>query len=440
VSPADPTEPLQRDDPPVPHHDRGKTARNSAAAEALAALSLVSSPTARPAPPPGSAPEDALFDLSPNGELLLDRAHRVVRANRAACAMLEVSPEALHGREFSEFADESSREELGRAFLTSDLGRTPGPSVHLRGRTSRGGHRPWNVLVRRLPGDGGYAVVLLDLAEQETLVAALAERGAQLARSNQDLQQFTYIASHDLQEPLRMISSYTQLLERRYRGRLDPDADEFLAYAQEGATRLQRLLDALVAYSRLDTRARPFAAVSMDSCVSDALANLRVTLEEQNPLIERAPLPDVEGDAVQLTQVFQNLISNALKFHGEERVRVLLRGEDEGPTVLYSVADNGIGIAPEYRDRIFVLFQRLHQREEYPGTGIGLAICKRVVERHGGTIWVGSADPRGAIFYFRLPKSHPAHSTSVAPEHAPVSERALERAQSLIAERLRQLV
>ena len=252
----------------------------------------------------------------------------------------------------------------------------------------------------------------LDQSSQElkkaydVLEIRVKERTAELARSNAELEQFAYIASHDLQEPLRMVSSYVQLLERRYKGKLDQDADDFIAFAAEGALRMQRLINDLLAYSRVGTRGKSFEEVDLEPVLAQALENLQIKIMEKNVSVTHDPLPVVLGDSGQLTQVFQNLIDNAIKFHSESAPRVRISAKLEGSDCVCSVQDNGIGIAPEYLDRLFVLFQRLHTRKEYPGTGIGLAICKRIVERHGGEIWVESRPGEGSTFYFRIPTVH----------------------------------
>ena len=261
------------------------------------------------------------------------------------------------------------------------------------------------LLITPLAGFGMWASWNL-VREQRDLVRAqqsLEESIAELARSNADLQQFAYVASHDLQEPLRMVASYTQLLARRYKGKLDSDADKFIGYAVDGAIRMQRLINDLLTYSRVTAQDKVFERVDCNGILEEALSNLRVAVEENRAVVTHDPLPTVMADGGQLGQLFQNLIGNAIKFRGKEPPQVYVSAERRTGEWLFSVRDNGIGVDPQYAERIFVIFQRLHNREEYPGTGIGLALCKKIVERHGGRIWVVSQTGQGTTFHFTLP-------------------------------------
>ena len=242
-----------------------------------------------------------------------------------------------------------------------------------------------------------------ELRERRRAEEMLAQQAKELARSNAELEQFAYVASHDLQEPLRLISSYTRLLEKRYKGKLDPDADEFIGYTLESATRMQRLINDLLAYSRVSMHGKPFDPTDMNEALKQALFNLQIAIEENQALITQDNLPVLNVDAVQMAQLFQNLIGNAIKFHGQEPPCIHVSARQAGEMWIFGVKDNGIGIEPRFSERIFVLFQRLHDRSEYSGTGIGLAICKRIVERHQGKIWVDSEPGQGATFYFTLP-------------------------------------
>ena len=233
----------------------------------------------------------------------------------------------------------------------------------------------------------------------------LEQQTTELARSNAELAQFAYIASHDLQEPLRMVSSYLQLLERRYKGQLDADADEFIDFAVDGATRMQQLIRDLLAYSRVGTRSQPFTIVDLNQICAQVLDDLQVAIQERGATIQVEPLPLLMADATQLGQLLQNLLGNALKFCQTHPPLITLCATLDAATQewRFAVKDNGIGIEALYFERIFLIFQRLHTRAEYPGTGIGLAICKKIVERHNGRIWVESQPDQGTTFFFTLP-------------------------------------
>ncbi|NQV01893.1 MAG: PAS domain S-box protein, partial [Bacteroidia bacterium] len=231
---------------------------------------------------------------------------------------------------------------------------------------------------------------------------SLEEKVLELERSNKELEQFAYVASHDLQEPLRMVSSYTQLLEKRYKDKLDEDAHDFIGFAVDGANHMQRLINDLLDYSRVTTRGNPFKKLDLSSIMGQVIVNLQQKISETQAFIVNEELPFVKGDESQLIRLFQNLIDNAIKFKGEESPRITINAKTEDKSVTISVQDNGIGIDEVYSDRIFTIFQRLHTKDKYPGTGIGLAICKRIVERHGGTIWFESEEGKGTTFWFTL--------------------------------------
>jgi light-regulated signal transduction histidine kinase (bacteriophytochrome) len=242
-----------------------------------------------------------------------------------------------------------------------------------------------------------------DAARRRLAEEALARKAEELARSNADLAQFAYVTSHDLQEPLRMVASYMQLLEQRFGSELGPEAVEFIGFAVDGARRMKALIEALLNYSRVSTQGSPFTAVDCKLAAERALANLRPALDETAATVTLGELPTVSGDGAQLTQLFQNLIANGLKFRSEAVPHIRISATRTDREWTFAVEDNGIGIASEYHERIFVIFQRLHARPKYDGTGIGLAICKKIVERHGGRIWVASKRGDGATFTFTLP-------------------------------------
>ena len=239
--------------------------------------------------------------------------------------------------------------------------------------------------------------------EQELELKRSAQK---LERSNQELEQFAYVASHDLQEPLRMIVSYLGLLEKKYDSVLDTKGKKFISYAVDGGQRMQHLINDLLTYSRVKTRAKLFTQISMDEILDEVLQNLSISIAEAKATINRKKLPKVSADPAQIRQLLQNLISNAIKYRNKEEHTKPIIGisykKDKGKHV-FAISDNGIGIEEQYFDRIFTIFQRLHTKEEYPGTGVGLAICKRIIERHGGTIWLESVPKKGSVFSFSLP-------------------------------------
>jgi hypothetical protein len=253
----------------------------------------------------------------------------------------------------------------------------------------------------------GVSKVARDISERKRAEQRLADKVEELARSNRDLEQFAYAASHDLQEPLRMVASYTQLLAERYGGKLDENADKFLGYAREGALRMQVLIRDLLTFSRVVQAGVPRKNVDCDVALEEALQSLTAAIEESGTVVTHTALPNVWADQTQIVQVFQNLIGNAIKFHNGAPPQCAVSAEKSGCNWLFSVSDNGIGIAPEYAENIFVVFQRLHARTEYPGNGIGLAICKKIIEHYGGTIWVESKVGEGSTFKFTLPAAAP---------------------------------
>ena len=241
-----------------------------------------------------------------------------------------------------------------------------------------------------------------EIDERKKVEGVLLKTTDDLARSNRDLEQFAYVASHDLQEPLRAVAGFMGLLKNQYRDAMDATAKEYIDFAVEGAERMQTLIHDLLAYSRVGTKGGTFAPLPMKDAYDNALKNLKAAIDETGAVITRGELPMVNADASQMTQLLQNLIGNAIKFHGPKKPEITVNAERKGGQWVISVADNGIGIEPQYFERIFLIFQRLHGRAQYKGTGIGLAVCKRIAERHGGSIWVESKPGQGSIFYFTL--------------------------------------
>lgn len=259
--------------------------------------------------------------------------------------------------------------------------------------------RPW---ASDAGGINGIIMVSEEITERRKAQEKLQQLNEELIQSNRDLEQFAYVASHDLQEPLRTVTSYAQLLARKYQGNLDAKADKYINYIVEGAARMQQLIEDLLEFSRVGTRAKKLVPTNCENVINQVLENLKIAIAESRTRVTHDPLPTVMGDETQLIQLFQNLIGNAIKFRGEEVPRVYISVEQREKEWLFSIRDNGIGIETEYFDRIFTIFQRLHSKSEYPGTGIGLAVCKKIVERHGGRIWVESEPSAGTTFHFTI--------------------------------------
>jgi PAS domain S-box-containing protein len=335
-----------------------------------------------------------------------DLEHRFTLANSACSRLFGRSADEVLGRSMREllpndtyYAVAQSDQEVvcaGATRTIEEIAEIDGISrIFL---TTKG---PYRDADQKIIGTIGVA---RDITERKESEEHLVKTVGELKRSNDELQQFAYVASHDLQEPLRMVASYTQLLAKRYQGRLDSDADEFIAYAVDGCNRMQGLIKDLLAYSRAGTNGKALRKISGENALKDALTNLRGAIEESSAVVSHDSLPAISTDDVQLAQVFQNLVGNAIKYRRAEVPRVHVSATRNGGNEwIFSVRDNGLGIDPQYFERIFVLFQRLHGREEFAGTGIGLAICKKIVERLGGRIWVESQLEKGSTFYFALP-------------------------------------
>ena len=333
---------------------------------------------------------------------------RFVRVNRSLCEILGYAERELLGRTVKELSHPDDRDVTDPERARIRAGEIDSARFEKR-YLRKDGAVIWCeiaiALVRDVFGMPLYEVAIFDdITERKNADAALKAAHEELKRSNAELEQFAYVASHDLQEPLRMVASYTQLLSRRYDAKFDKDGREFMSFIVDGATRMKQLIEDLLAYSRVGTKGQEFRPVALEVPLRRALFNLRAAVEEAGAAVTYDPLPTVMGDEVQLGQLLQNLIGNALKFRSNSVPRIHLGVAEKDSETQFEVRDNGIGIEPQYYQRIFMVFQRLHNKGEYPGTGIGLAICKKVVERHGGRIWVESKANEGSSFYFTLPK------------------------------------
>ncbi|MBA7664565.1 Adaptive-response sensory-kinase SasA [subsurface metagenome] len=339
----------------------------------------------------------ALVENSRDGIVILqDGVMKFV--NTASLEIVGYTPEELLGIDFLKVVTPEDREMVMKRYADRMAGKEV-PSIYEMALIRKDGITvPVEVNATFINYEGRPAdlVVIRDITERKR-----AEE--ELRRSNQELEHFAYIASHDLQEPLRMVSSYTQLLAQRYKDKLDADADEFIHYVEDGVSRMRALINGLLVYSRVGTSGAAFELTDCEAAFDCALTNLQVAVDGSGAVITHHPLPVVMADASQLTQVFQNLIGNAIKFCSQELPRIHVAAEPRGNEWLFSIRDNGIGIDPQYHDRIFDMSQRLHSRTKYPGSGIGLAICDKVVKRHGGRIWVESQTGKGATFYFTIP-------------------------------------
>ena len=354
-----------------------------------------------------------LLEAAPDAMVVVNQGGEIVLLNVQAEKQFGYRRNELLGQRVKNIIPEGFAERLvadGLRTAEDALAQQIGTGIELHGRRKDGSEFPIELMLSPLGNADGILVTaaIRNITTRKAAETHLLRKMDELNRSNEELGQFAAIASHDLQEPLRMVASYTQLLSRRYKGKLDADADQFIAFAVDGASRMQRLIQDLLAYSRVGTKGKDLSETSGEDALQRALLNLRGAINDSGAKVTHDPLPNVLADAMQLTQLFQNLVGNAIKYQnsGIPRVHISAAGNG-GTTWTFAVKDNGLGIDPQHFDRIFGMFQRLHKRDEFAGTGIGLAICKKIVERHGGNISVESQPGQGSTFRFALMKGEP---------------------------------
>jgi PAS domain S-box-containing protein len=354
-----------------------------------------------------------ILDSAPDAVVIADATGSIVLVNLATERLFGHSREELVGRSLEMLIPARFRgahSQHRRRYTAHPRIRSLGQESELRGLHKGGGEFPVEIMLSPLDSADGTLItaVIRDITDRKRAEANLLNMVGELRRSNEELQQFANVASHDLQEPLRMVSSYTQLLAERYKGRLDADADEFIGFAVDGSKRMQGLIQDLLVYAHVGTGSHALVRMATEEALAAALVDLRAAIEDSGAVITHDPLPTIDTEASQVTRVLQNLIGNAIKYRrpGVPRVHVSARDSGSGEWI-FAVRDNGIGIEPQYFEKIFVIFQRLHRREEFEGTGIGLAICKKALERLGGRIWLESQPGVGSTFYFAVPKGGP---------------------------------
>jgi len=352
-------------------------------------------------------------ESSPSAMVMIDASGSIVLVNAETERLFGYDRNEILGRPVEVLIPSRYRRhhpDLRDGFISRPEVRAMGAGRDLFGLRKDGTEFPVEIGLNPIRTAAGTLVLsaIVDITERKRAEEVPARQRRELARSNEELEQFAYVASHDLQEPLRTVASYTKLLAYRYADKLDDDAKTFIQFAQDGAIRMQNLIDALLAYSRVGTRGREPAPVDVGDAVNQALVNLKASIYEARAKVECGPMPTIHSDVTQLNELFQNLIGNAIKFRSALPPRIELAARREGPEWIFSVADNGIGIDTQFFDRIFEVFQRLHAQSDYPGTGIGLAICKRIVERLGGRIWLESTPGTGTTFFFSLPAENKA--------------------------------
>jgi PAS domain S-box-containing protein len=375
---------------------------------------------------------ERFFNLSPDLLATIHPAGRLLDLNPAWRAMLGYDRDELKNQLLTEIVHPDDLAMTRSAFqhvILEGSGRWENRCRH------RDGYYRWLSWMIVVSGEDKllYAAAR-DITESRQAEEQLRRQTEELERSNRELEEFAYAASHDLQEPLHLVASNVDLLARRYHDKLDDDGLEFLGFATEGAKRLKNLVSDLLSYTRVGTHGRAFAPVEMDNILGLVLKKAEMSIMDSGALITHDRLPEIQGDSDQMVQLLQNLIGNSIKFRGNEPPRIHVGARQMSERWLFFVRDNGIGIYPEYTERVFVIFQRLHSRDDYPGTGIGLAICRKIVERHGGRIWVDSEPGKGATFYFTLRpvETWPPEARQPKVEPQPQRDTIADRATDLI--------
>jgi PAS domain S-box-containing protein len=351
-----------------------------------------------------------LLEAAPDAMVVVNQSGEIALLNVQAEKQFGYRRDELLGQKVTNIIPEGFAERLiadGTRTAADALAQQIGTGIELIGRRKDGSEFPIEIMLSPLEGSKGILVTaaVRDISMRKKAEANLVQTVADLKRSNEELQQFAYVASHDLQEPLRTVASFTQLLAKRYQGKLDADADEFIGYTVDGCNRMKSLIQDLLVYSRAGAEGNALEETSGENALQRATQALEIIIQESGAIVTHDLLPTITTDLGQLTQVFQNLVGNAIKYRGVEvpQVHVSAR-QNGGHEWIFSVRDNGLGIEPQYFEKIFVIFQRLHGREQFAGTGIGLSICKKIVERLGGRIWVESQVKKGSTFYFALPE------------------------------------
>jgi PAS domain S-box-containing protein len=353
------------------------------------------------------------FEAAPIATLMVDQHGTILLVNTTAERLFGYERAEMEGHSIDMLLParyRAAHSQYREAIVRRPEARAMGADGELLALRRDGSEVPIEIGFNPIMTEEGLVVLssIVDISERKSGQTVLFERTKELLRSNAELEQFAYVASHDLQEPLRMVASYTRLLAEEYADKLDAEGQRFVHFARDGAERMQQLIHDLLAYSRVGSRTRKSRQISSQTCLQSALANLGISIGETGTVVRAIGLPSVTADPVQVAELFQNLISNAIKFRREPAPLIDISAEAAADGYKFSVRDNGIGIEPQYFEEVFQVFKRLHSKEEYPGTGIGLAICKRIVERSGGRIWVESQPGMGSTFCFTLPANPPS--------------------------------